>query len=224
MSMIHIMGEESTSGLTNVDSSCVQPNAVDLRVGKIFLIRPKTFTISEDEKVHRGSVELRPNAEGWFVLEAGSYEVVMDHIITVGEGEAGWVITRSTLNRNGVFLTSGLYDTGYEGVMAAVMHVTCGPMRIKQGTRIGQYISMKSENIGKYEGSYGLNSQHDQKYSLTAPFVANATTITISTAAIDQLKDQLKIEGNISTTDEPAKRGRGRPKGSPNKPKENTDG
>jgi deoxycytidine triphosphate deaminase len=91
----------------------------------------------------------------------------MENVIEVGEGEAGWVITRSTLNRNGVFLTSGLYDSGYHGVMAGVMHVTCGPMKIKPGTRIGQYLSFDSEALSKYDGSYGIGKEHDKKYEDT---------------------------------------------------------
>lgn len=162
--MKHIMGPNSTSSLTNVQDGDVQPNAVDLRLGKVFLIRPNTFTINEEDKTHRGSVELRPDANGWYTLSEGHYEVVMENVIEVGEGEAGWVITRSTLNRNGVFLTSGLYDTGYHGVMAGVMHVTVGPMRIQQGTRIGQYLSFNAEALHKYDGSYGIGKAHDAKY------------------------------------------------------------
>ncbi len=157
MSMKHICSSKSTSVISGVDDASVQPNAIDLRLGKVFLIRPSTFTITEDEKVHRGSVELQPDAQGFFVLQAGSYEVEMENTIQVGEGEAGWVITRSTLNRNGVFLTSGLYDSGYLGPMMGVMHVNCGPMRIKRGTRIGQYLSFDAETLHSYNGSYGFD-------------------------------------------------------------------
>lgn len=166
--MKHIMGSESRSTLTNVQEGDVQPNAVDLRVDKIFFIRPNTFTISESEKTHRGSVELQPDANGWWTLQPGCYEVVMQNVISVGENEAGWVITRSTLNRNGVFLTSGLYDTGYHGIMAGAMHVSVGPMRIQRGTRIGQYLSFNAESLHSYDGSYGLNKQHDSKYGAPA--------------------------------------------------------
>jgi len=90
----------------------------------------------------------------------------MENIIHVGEGEAGWVITRSTLNRNGCFLTSGLYDSMYHGVMAAVLHVGIGIAKIKQGTRIGQYISFQAEMLHGYDGDYGIGKQHDKKYGV----------------------------------------------------------
>ena len=168
MSMKHVCSQGSKTKISGVDENAIQPNAIDLRLGKVFIIRPNTFILSEEEKIHRGSVELRPDANGWFTLVEGHYEVVMENIITVGENEAGWVITRSTLNRNGVFLTSGLYDTGYTGIMAGVMHVTCGPMRIQRGTRIGQYLSFDAEALHAYNGSYGLGTEDDKKYGVVS--------------------------------------------------------
>ena len=164
--MKHVMGPESKTTLTNVQEGDVQPNAVDLRLGKVFQIKTGRFVLSEEEKTHRGSVEILPDRHGWFYLQPGSYEVVMENVITVGDGEAGWVITRSTLNRNGVFLTSGLYDSGYHGVMAGVMHINVGPIRIRQGTRIGQYLNFNAEALHKYEGSYGIGKAHDQRYGV----------------------------------------------------------
>ena len=164
--MKHVMGPESKTTLTNVQEGDVQPNAVDLRLGKVFQIKTDRFVLSEEEKTHRGTVEILPDRHGWFYLQPGSYEVVMENVITVGDGEAGWVITRSTLNRNGVFLTSGLYDSGYHGVMAGVMHINVGPVRIRQGTRIGQYLNFNAEALHKYEGSYGIGKAHDERYGV----------------------------------------------------------
>ena len=167
MSMINIGSDVySSSFLTNVNiDKDVQPNAVDLRLGKVFKIQDNVFTIDEDHKVHRGSTEFEPWTDGYYYLVPGSYEVIMENDIDVSEGEAGFVITRSTLNRNGCFLTSGLYDSGYKGVMAGVLHVNCGLMRIKPGTRIGQYLSFKAETLSMYDGDYGSEKEHDKKYT-----------------------------------------------------------
>lgn len=162
--MLHIHSDRTGSSLTEVQDVDVQPNAVDLRVDKVFSIRPSLFIIDEEKKVHRGSSEELPDEDGYWHLDEGTYEVVMQNIITVGEGEAGWVITRSTLNRNGVFITSGLYDSGYKGVMAGALHVTGGPMRIKRGTRVGQFLLFKSETLKMYDGDYGIGKKHDEKY------------------------------------------------------------
>lgn len=162
--MRHIASDKTNSYLTGVEDVDIQPNAVDLRLGKVFAIKNKPFVIDEDKKVHRGSTELKVSNDGYYHLDPGHYEVIMQNEITVADGEAGWVITRSTLNRNGVFLTSGLYDSGYDGVMAAVMHVSIGPMKVKPGTRIGQYLNFESETLRLYKGDYGKGKEHDKKY------------------------------------------------------------
>ena len=162
--MKHIMGPDSKSKLTNVQEGDVQPNAVDLRLERVYRIKDDVFEISNDHKKHRGSEEILPDDEGYFMLSPGHYEIVMENIIHVGQDEAGWVITRSTLNRNGCFITSGLYDSGYHGVMAGVLHVTINAARIKKGTRIGQYLSFDSESLSTYDGDYGVGKQHDIKY------------------------------------------------------------
>lgn len=164
MSMINIGGNVSRSTLTKIQDGDVQPNAVDLRLGKVFAINNTDFTIDETQKIHRGSEEVLIWEDGYYHLYPGSYEVIMENIIHVGSGEAGFVITRSTLNRNGVFLTSGLYDTGYNGVMAGVMHVSCGKMKVAPGTRIGQYLCFEAEQMSIYSGDYGKGKAHDQKY------------------------------------------------------------
>jgi len=164
MTMLNIGGQTCGSSLTNIKDGDTQPNAVDLRLGKIFWIDGAEFVIDEDSKKHRGSVEMFPDQDGYYTLLPGHYEVIMDNEISVAEGEAGFVITRSTLNRNGVFLTSGLYDSGYNGVMAGVMHVNVGPMKIKRGTRIGQYLNWTAESVSMYDGDYGKGKDHDTKY------------------------------------------------------------
>ena len=167
--MIHISALDTQSSLTNVKDEDIQPNAVDLRVDKIFRINIwKDFIIGEEDgkevKQHRGSLEMDPDEKGYWYLSPGTYEIVMENIIEVGPDEAGWVITRSTLNRNGLFITSGLYDSGYHGVMAGALHVT-SPAKIKKGTRVGQFLLFTSQSLKKYDGDYGIGKAHDQKYS-----------------------------------------------------------
>lgn len=161
--MKHILGSNSRSTLSNVQEGDSQPNAVDLRLDKVFRILPTVFEISDDHKKTRETEEVLPDQEEYFNLGVGSYEVVMANIISVGENEAGWVITRSTLNRADIFITSGLYDAKYSGCMAGCLHVGTGPARIKKGTRIGQYLSFDAEMLHAYNGSYGFDADGKPK-------------------------------------------------------------
>lgn len=162
--MIHLASDRSESTLSEFTSEQVQPNAIDLKVDKIFNLEDRTFVIDEDKKSHRGSQEIEPDADGYWTLENGIYEIIMQGLVHIGKDEAGWVITRSTLNRNGLFITSGLYDSGYHGVMAGALHVRGGQAKIQRGTRVGQFLLFKAESLSMYDGDYGVNKQHDQKY------------------------------------------------------------
>lgn len=165
MSMIHIASNLTNSTASSLQQADIQPNAIDLRLKKVFRIDSNDlFSIDEEHKKHRGTVEVRPNDQGDIYLEPGHYEVVMENEVVIGEGEAGWVITRSTLNRNGVFITSGLYDSGYNGVVAGVLHVNVGPMKVKVGTRVAQFLLFKAEALHAYNGDYGKGKAHDEKY------------------------------------------------------------
>ena len=162
--LIKVSRDGEGQEIPGFDEVQVQPNAIDLKVESLRLINDDLFTIDEEHKEHRGSSSVRTE-EGYWRLEAGKrYEVIFEGIVDVAEGEAGWVITRSTLNRNGLFLTSGLYDSGYKGVMAGCLHVTSGPARIKKGTRLGQFILFDAESLSSYDGDYGVGKEHDKKY------------------------------------------------------------
>ena len=168
--MKHPASSISKSSLTGYEPQDIQPNAIDVRVEQIQTISSNEFSIDDDNKTHRGSEPVEVDDSGYFVLPPGSYEIVMQGLVHMGEGEAGYIITRSTLNRNGVYITSGLYDSGYHGVMAATLHVTSGIAKIKKGTAVGQFILMMSESIGMYDGDYGVGKEHDKKYNVTTSY------------------------------------------------------
>lgn len=162
MTLVHIHSDISTSSLSKAVPDDIQPNAQDLRVAKIFAMYDE-FVISEESKQHREKFEIVADDDGYFLLVPGVYEVQFDNIVTVGEDEAGFVITRSTLNRNGLFITSGLYDSGYVGAMAGALHVSGGIAKIKTGTRIAQFLVWKAEALHAYNGSYGFNADGSVK-------------------------------------------------------------
>jgi len=163
--MLNIGSNNSKSWLSNWTPEQVQPNAVDIKLDKIFIVNSDRFIIDEVKKVHRGTSEMRHDADGYFHLAPHTtYEFTAEGTVQIGPEEAGFVITRSTLNRNGLFITSGLYDSGYNGVMAGALHNNGGPAMIKKGTRIGQFLLWRAEAVSSYDGDYGKGKQHDQKY------------------------------------------------------------
>lgn len=146
------------------DAKAIQPNAVDLRLDRVWRMDPLDyFLIEEGTHHHRNKVEVLPDTSGFFTFFPGVYEVQFDQIVKIGPQDAGWVITRSSLNRNGLFLTSGLYDSGYNGAMAGALHVDGGPAKIKKGTRIGQFLLFDAQSVKLYDGSYGFDQSGKAK-------------------------------------------------------------
>lgn len=158
--LVHIATNGATSSLSEIDEDSIQPNAIDLRLDRVFTM-DGPFQLDEDNKKHRNKTEMILFDNEYYLLAPGAYEITFKGIVTMGHDEAGYVITRSTLNRNGVFITSGLYDSGYEGSMAACLHVSGGPFIVKPGTRLGQFILWKSQAVSSYDGDYGVGKQMD---------------------------------------------------------------
>lgn len=153
--MLHIASDSSKSFLHALDEKALSPNAADLRLEKVFKILPNTFVLDEESKSHRGTSLLEPEMDGYWHLWPGAYEITLGNI-TIGPDEAGFVLPRSTLNRNGVYITTGLYDSEYSGPMGACLHVTTGLFKVKPGTRVAQFILFKAEMLFGYDGSYGI--------------------------------------------------------------------
>ncbi len=155
--MIHGLGS-SLSDFRGIgdDKDAIQPNAFDFRVMEVFAFETPFFKLTaDDKKTHRQTRRLEVNRDNCWVLPAGSYSVLTNIECTIAEGEAGWLIPRSTLNRNGVFLTSGLYDSGFNNTVGCTLHVTPGCVfTLEKGARIGQFLIVSAETLKMYDGSY----------------------------------------------------------------------
>jgi deoxycytidine triphosphate deaminase len=163
MGIVVVNTDESTTFLSNIDKTCQQQAAVDLRLENVWKMEG-LFTIDEDVKYHRKTTKVDVDEEGYYYLSVGSYEISFDHDISIGPDEASLIVTRSTLARNGVFVASGLWDPKFSGRGGCCLHVNGGLMKIKPGTRIGQFVTWKVVNAqGAYNGSYGLNTDGSPK-------------------------------------------------------------
>lgn len=132
----------------------IQPNAIDFTLDKLFMLDQNVVTISEKEKAFRTShpVELE---DGNWVLEGGRvYDGLSDVFVKVPKGAAAILFSRSTFVRNGVFIVSGLYDSGFEGHIGFTIYTLGGPVTIGKGTRIGQIALISADAAGSYAGGY----------------------------------------------------------------------
>jgi dUTP pyrophosphatase len=158
----HIQSNNSQSFINpSVNDSAIQPNAVDVSIKSVTtFVKDSIFILDENDRTHRDTEIVHPDSKGYFLLKKGnSYTIRMIELVTLTEGEAGFVVPRSTLIRNGVYLFSGLYDSGYSGTINSNIFVSSGDFRVQVGTRVGQFLLFESESLHKYDGYYQSNFQ-----------------------------------------------------------------
>jgi deoxycytidine triphosphate deaminase len=165
----------SLNMITNIDSKCNQPNAVDIRVSELRTIEAldhtdsvydeQCFTISDSSTEHKQkSMPLMPDADGYWHLLRGIYEVTSPHFVTVPEGYAGYLITRSSFNRNGIFILSGLYDAGFTGYVQGTLYNLAGRIKMQYLTRVCQFVLLKAETAHLYKGQYSHDKNPSDSY------------------------------------------------------------
>lgn len=145
--------------IKGVEESQIQPNAIDFTLDKVFNLGWSEFCLFKEEKQHRTTAEqttLTVQEKECFTLHPRTtYDCSSDMFVDLPEGIAATLIIRSTLNRNGVFLTSGLYDSGFKGTIGFSLHNNSnGFTRLEKGVCVGQIIFHKSDSEGLYKGQY----------------------------------------------------------------------
>jgi deoxycytidine triphosphate deaminase len=164
----------SKNHVTNVDEQSIQPNAIDIRCSELMQIigTDTSIMISEQGKKqffpqqvleaetrYSAAAGMGSDAVKYWTLEPRtSYQFETNHQVEVPEGMAGWLIVRSTLSRNGIIMSGGLYDSGYKGGIGGTIHnLTEGTIYLEQNVRIGQFIMTDSETSHLYDGHYNTN-------------------------------------------------------------------
>jgi len=151
------------SGIADPDTQ-LQPNAIDFTLDTVYTIdKESTFFLTNSDKKMRGGSKLLPDENNNWTLPPNTVHDGMSAMyVDIPEGVAALLIIRSTLNRNGIFLTSGLYDSGFQGHIAYALHNRSGVTMIEKGTRVGQIIFVESASVGMYVGGYNhkLGTHH----------------------------------------------------------------
>lgn len=100
----------------------------------------------------------------WQLSRGNCYDALSDVYLNLPEGIACLpVIQRSTFNRNGVTISSGLYDAGFCGHAGFLIHNQYRACQIGPGTRIGQIAFVESQSVGLYSGGYNHEEGTDAK-------------------------------------------------------------
>lgn len=146
--------------------SYIQPNAIDFTVDSLFELTHQIALcptlgiagkimpnyVPAQEETRQLSLE---DVECFVLSPHTTYDVHSNFYVTIPEGVCGELIIRSTLNRAGLRLQSGLYDSGYKGAIGCTLRNDSSmPIYVQKGMRVGQIKLLQSDSSGVYSGGY----------------------------------------------------------------------
>lgn len=164
----------------------IQPNAIDFTIDRVFQVvtngpsaRPfkaadvvvdgalktvKEFPVYAELTAVEDTDPKFDRVPLWTLAPRSSFDFLSDFYVEVPEGVAALLIVRSTFNRAGVFVTSGLYDSGYKGNIGAALHNNGHvDAYVGKGVRVGQIAFVRSDSVGTYAGGYNADAGQDWK-------------------------------------------------------------
>ena len=136
---------------------CIQQCGIDITLDHCFMVDSSVVAVlSENGRKFKPVNKMEPTTEdGFYNLHQGyNYDWSSDFIVRVPEDHCALIIVRSSLNRVGGGITSGLYDAGYFGSCAGALRLFAGSVSIERHTRIAQIVFIKSESASQYNGIY----------------------------------------------------------------------
>lgn len=157
--------------VSNLDVDCIQPNAVDLRLNSMYqqLYNSHNFgqyqvEITEGGVAHgmyqplmASEIKDRQGVTrfGYILEPKQHYQFDTHHEVQVAPNEVAWLIHRSSLARNGLIVTSGLYDAGFRGIVGGIIHNNNDySVFVERGVRIAQLLIAVAESTKQYDGQY----------------------------------------------------------------------
>lgn len=128
-----------------------------------FTLKDKTFAALAGKKVEKTSI-LTPNGKETtgYKLEPGTYEIELNEGCKLGPNDTAMIIVRSSLNRCGVSVYSGLYDPGFntqDGDKISPMHLRVtvdNPYGffLEENARVAQIVIFENEDTEMYLGQW----------------------------------------------------------------------
>jgi len=148
-----LTGEDVAKYVEGVCEDQIQPNGVDLTIGRLYkIVGPGQ--ILKEKIILPEYMEVSPNEDGLYVLDNGTYIFQVRERVTVPLDAVGFCLPRSSLVRLGAYIGAALWDSGYSGFSRILLKVN-NPIVIEKGARIVQFVLIKSKNVRSgYKGRY----------------------------------------------------------------------
>ncbi len=120
----------------------VQPNGVELTLSRIeALVGPGSLGFDNRDRTLAKARRVAFGEDGWVELKAAAYRIGFNETVHIPPDVFAIARPRSSLQRNGVSLQTGLWDSGFQGESESllVVHNRHG-FRLRRGARLIQLI------------------------------------------------------------------------------------
>lgn len=139
-----------------MESNQLQQNGIDVRIDCAYKIPiHKTFMLLVDDAHHLDRYTPKKSSckgRQTILMERGiPYNADCFEYVSVPKDVVARVYIRSTLNMNGVWGQSTLYDSGFENFVGLMLYPWV-PFEVHVGARIAQIVFMKAESNSLYRG------------------------------------------------------------------------
>jgi deoxycytidine triphosphate deaminase len=137
-----------------IDSGKVAQNGIDCHLFRMVeVIDGGIITNGKNGAVPPSTVAMEP-IDGFYNLEAGRcYSFECKEVVNIPVGMCAMLVGRSSLNRRGCNVFSGLYDSGYHGRVGGTLR-SLVPLKLAEDFAILQIVFMQSEGTRMYKGQY----------------------------------------------------------------------
>ena len=136
----------------------IQPNGIDVRVKNVELIGNTSFKLLISGTQHASRIQIDKHIvdgeETFRVFPGRAFNFECYEWVTIPAGLVACIYMRSTLNRNGILVGCGLYDSGFSGPVSFTVYPSSNGI-IQVGVRVAQIVFYKSDGESLYSGSYG---------------------------------------------------------------------
>jgi dUTP pyrophosphatase len=100
--------------------------------------------------------KLKPNVEGWYILQPGCYMIVYNEAVKIPLNIVALARSRSTVLRNAAAIETAVWDPGYQGRSSSLLIVhNPNGIWLKQNARVAQLVFFSTDEVEKgYSGVY----------------------------------------------------------------------
>ena len=135
----------------------IQPSGIDFSVKNIYEWKDRGVLDFSNKERKLPEIKEVKKVKGIYYLSMGAYMVEFNEVVKIPNNIVGLMLSRSSLNRSGAFVTGALIDPGFEGNISVCLHII-NPygLNLKETARIAQWIFFKlDKNVKKgYSGQY----------------------------------------------------------------------